>query len=113
MSKSGNKIPRNWLCYSIILNKIYCETCWLFADRLYKHFNETWINGIDDWQHASQKIYAHEISVQHVEAIKIRCIWAKNHVIDMELENQISDEAAFWRSVRKNNQNYTTLNCWK
>lgn len=99
MSKSGNKIPRSWLCYSIILNKIYCETCWLFADRFYKHYNATWIYGIDDWQHASQKICAHETSVQHIEAIKIRFIWARNQVIDRELENQISEEAAYWRSV--------------
>ena len=82
MSKSGNKIPRTWLCYSIILNKIYCETCWLFADRSYKHYNSTWVYGIDDWQHASQKIYTHDTSVQHIEAIKIRCLWAKNQVIE-------------------------------
>lgn len=99
MSKSGNKIPRSWLCYSIILNKIYCETCLLVADRFYKHYNATWIYGIDDWQHASQKICAHETSVQHIEAIKIRFIWARNQVIDRELENQISEEAAYWRSV--------------
>lgn len=99
MSKSGKKIPRNWPCYSIILNKINCETCWLFADRFYKHYNSTWIYGIVDWQHVSQKICAHETSVQQIEAIKIRCIWGKNEVIEKELENQISEEAAFWRSV--------------
>jgi len=99
MSKSGNKIPRTWLCYSIVLNNIYCETCWLFADRSYKHYNATWVYGIDDWQHASQKIYTHDTSVQHIEAIKIRCLWAKNQVIEKELENQISEEAAYWRSV--------------
>ena len=30
----GNiEIPRQWLCYSPSLNKPYCETCWLFAER--------------------------------------------------------------------------------
>jgi len=86
LSKSGNKISRNWLCYSIILNKIYCETCWLFADQFYKHYNATRIYGINDWQHASQKIDANETLVHHIEATKIRCIWAKNQVIDRELE---------------------------
>lgn len=37
-TKTGNKIPRTWLCYSVILNQAYCETCWLFSDRSYKSF---------------------------------------------------------------------------
>jgi len=45
------------------------------------------------------KIYTHDTSVQHIEAIKIRCLWAKNQVIEKELENQISKEAAYWGSV--------------
>lgn len=47
-SKSGNRIPRLWLCYSPILNNVYCETCWLFADRLYKNFKIDWIDSIDN-----------------------------------------------------------------
>lgn len=26
-TKSGLQIPRLWLCYSILLNRVYCETC--------------------------------------------------------------------------------------
>jgi len=32
-TKAGVKVPRMWLCYSLVLNKVYCESCWLFADR--------------------------------------------------------------------------------
>lgn len=98
-SKSGIKIPRLWLCYSVELNKSYCESCWLFADRNYPYFKYSWIEGINDWQHLSQKIAKHEKSIQHIEAVKLRTIWIKNQTIDVNLEKQISVEAKFWRDV--------------
>jgi len=52
-TKSGIIIPRLWLCYSVRLNKSYCETCWLFADRSYSKFKSDWIDGINDWNHLS------------------------------------------------------------
>lgn len=45
LTKIGSKIPRVWLCYSVVLEKTYCETYWLFAVM----FKTNWINGIDDW----------------------------------------------------------------
>jgi len=98
-SKSGNRIPHTWLCYSPILNYVYCESCWLFADRQYINYKSEWITGIDNWRHLSQKIFKHESSIQHIESVKIRSLWAKNRVLDRQLENQVSEEAAFWRSV--------------
>ncbi|KAL4148373.1 hypothetical protein QTP88_002634 [Uroleucon formosanum] len=98
-SKSGNRIPRTWLCYSPILNYVYCESCWLFADRQYISYKSEWITGIDNWQHLSQKIFKHESSIQHIKSVQIRSLWAKNKVLDSQLENQVSEEAAFWRSV--------------
>ncbi|KAL4141985.1 hypothetical protein QTP88_004518 [Uroleucon formosanum] len=98
-SKSGNRIPRTWLCYSPILNYVYCESCWLFADRQYINYKSEWITGIDNWQHLSQKIFKHESSIQHIKSVQIRSLWAKNKVLDSQLENQVSEEAAFWRSV--------------
>lgn len=57
--------------------------------------------GLWNWWLATylEKIYTHDTSVQHIEAIKIKYIWAKNQVIEKELENQILEEAAYWRSV--------------
>jgi len=99
-TKMGNHIPRSWLCYSIILDKAYCENCWLFSNRQSSHFTPEWIEGIDDWQHLSQKVKTHEQnSLMHLEATKTRVIWIKNGTIDKELENQISNEAKFWRNI--------------
>lgn len=98
-TKSGFKIPRTWLCYSIILDMVYCETCWLFADRLNKNYYSNWVDGVNDWQHLAQKISKHESSTQHIEAVQVRSLWNKNKIIDEQLERQISEEADFWRNV--------------
>lgn len=50
----GMKVRLNWLAYSPTLNRAYCHTCWLFADRHSAHFRSEWINGIDDWSHDSK-----------------------------------------------------------
>ncbi|KAL4153274.1 hypothetical protein QTP88_001107 [Uroleucon formosanum] len=98
-TKSGFKIPRTWLCYSIILDMVYCETCWLFADRLNKNYYSNWVDGVNNWQHLAQKISKHESSTQHIEAVQVRSLWNKNKIIDEQLERQISEEADFWRNV--------------
>lgn len=49
ISKTGSKIPRSWLCYSVIFKKAYCESCWLFANRNSSNYRSEWISGIDDW----------------------------------------------------------------
>lgn len=99
ITKSGSKIPRSWLCYSMILDKAYCESCWLFADRGNANFRCEWILGIDDWQHLSFLITRHEKSIQHIEAMKTRVIWTRNSTIDNSLEQQISKEAEYWRNI--------------
>jgi hypothetical protein len=100
-TKAGIKVPRMWLCYSLVLNKVYCESCWLFADRKNHKLKLNWINGINDWQQLTQKIIKHENCTQHVEAIQLRIIWLKNGTIDKNLEKHISEEAKFWREVLK------------
>jgi len=97
--KSGIQVPRFWLCYSVGLDSVYCETCWLFANRLYAFFNNAWINGVNDWQHLSIKIDKHEMSVQHIDACKVRVLWVNNETIDKKTERQYSEEATFWRKV--------------
>lgn len=99
--KSGLKIPRRWLCYSIVLDKAYCEICWLFANRTYGNFKSEWINGINDRQHLSQCIQRHETSIQHFDALKVHNLWVKNQTVDANLERQYSEEATKWRNVLK------------
>lgn len=38
ISKSGVKLERTWLSYSLILQKAYCEPSWLFANRASKKY---------------------------------------------------------------------------
>lgn len=96
--RSGVRIPRLWLCYSLVLDCVYCETCWLFASRLEK-FKNNWIMGINDWHHIGEKISVHEISKQHIQAVEFRNIWSQNKTIDSQLETQINKEALFWKNV--------------
>ncbi|KAL4152705.1 hypothetical protein QTP88_000538 [Uroleucon formosanum] len=99
--KSGLSVPRKWPCYSVGLDVVYCETCWLFANRGYSYFNPSWVNGVNNWHCLSAKIDLHEKSIQHIDAIKVRCIWEKNETIDKLTEQQYSNEAAYWRNVLK------------
>lgn len=43
-------------------------------------------------------MFEHESSIQHIESVKTRSLWAQNKVLDRQLENQISEKAVFWRS---------------
>lgn len=98
-TKSGLKIPRLWICYSVVLDCVYCETCWLFADRNHGHFKSNWISGICDWHHIYDKINIHEVSQQHVNATLLRSYWCKNETIDKHIEEQLQNETKFWRDV--------------
>lgn len=58
--KSGVKLERIWLSYSLILQKAYCEPCRLFINRAYKKIQNVWIDGYDDWKHIVLAIEKHE-----------------------------------------------------
>lgn len=61
------KIEREWLRYSVLLDAVYCEACWLFGDRTDKNFNDAWCNGtINDWQGLSKKIKDHAGATTHL-----------------------------------------------
>ncbi|KAL4131520.1 hypothetical protein QTP88_008815 [Uroleucon formosanum] len=99
--KSGINVPRFWLCYSVGWNVAYCETCWLFANHQYAYYQDSWVNGINDWRHLSSKIEKHESSVQHIYARKNRSNWEKNLTIDKIVEHQYTIEINYWRNVLK------------
>ena len=46
-------VPRLWLCYSMALQKPYCEVCWLFADCSSPNYenHRGWINGVSGSLH--------------------------------------------------------------
>lgn len=94
-TKSGLKIPRLWLCYSILLDRVYSETCWTSQ----KGFKNNWISGINDWHHMNNKINDHKKSQIHINASSVRFHWSQNETINKHIEEQISKEADFWRNV--------------
>ncbi|XP_025197435.1 uncharacterized protein LOC112596156 [Melanaphis sacchari] len=97
--KNGTLIPRPWLCYFVIWDMVYCETCWIFSGKNNCNLKKEWVEGINDWQHLSQKINIHESSLSHLNAIKVRTMWTKNLTINKEFETQISKEVKFWRDI--------------
>lgn len=79
-TKTGQKIDRFWLCYSPILNAVYCQPCWLFSDREQSH---AWCDGtISDWKGLSKKIKIHEESAAHFRACITYTSWEKNKTVD-------------------------------
>lgn len=76
---TSRKIRRQWLCYSQMLNAVYCDTCWLFADRNNKNYKDSWTSGkINHWQKLSQKIKKHETSEIHLQACIAHGTFTKN-----------------------------------
>lgn len=98
-NKAGVKIPRRWLCYSTILDCVYCEPCWLFADRQSPHFQSSWIDGIRAWRKLTTKIHEHEKSHIHLNACVIYEMWQNNSTIDRAAEDEILKQESYWRKV--------------
>jgi hypothetical protein len=71
VSKCGIEVKREWLCYSPKLDKVYCQPCWLFADRCSGIGSHTFISGYNDWRHLSRTVKVHQESKAHLEACKI------------------------------------------
>lgn len=97
--KSGVKIERTWLSYSLILQKAYCEPCWLFANRESKKIQNVWIEGYDDWKHIVDAIERHQISKIHLDSCLTYQQWRLHGTLDEEQESMIKKEKSFWRQV--------------
>lgn len=89
-------IDRQWLCYSTILDAVYCEPCWLFSNTKMDNWRQ---QGIRDWRGLTTKIKIHEASQSHSSSCYIYEKWKHNTVIDKDLEEKIKYEACFWTQV--------------
>ncbi|XP_025406286.1 zinc finger MYM-type protein 1-like [Sipha flava] len=107
VSKSGLKIERSWLCYSTILQKAYCRSCWLFGDRTSTGFQEIWTTGYCDWKHIVDGIKRHEQSHVHYISCLVYEKWFLNKTLNEELEQNIKKEKLFWRQVLERILNIT------
>lgn len=77
-------LKRTWLCYSLTLNKIYCQCCWLFST--HDRISSTWVTGNNDWRHLTQNIKRHDNSNDHIQCCIIFEQWRLNKTISEEME---------------------------
>lgn len=71
--KNGLQSYRDWLVYSPQNDRIYCSSCWLFANRSDKHFDPAFSepdHGFNKWRKATDKISGHEQSSIHLESLR-------------------------------------------
>lgn len=70
ISPDGSSSVREWMSYSKTKDRIFCLYCILVG----KNSNPCWvIEGFGTWNKASERILAHEISMDHFDAcIKIK-----------------------------------------
>lgn len=63
--KSAEK--RNWLSYSICMNRIYCINCMLFSKLSKESSNLAWTkNGFNTWSRGKLAIERHETTTNHI-----------------------------------------------
>nr|CAI5843870.1 unnamed protein product [Callosobruchus analis] len=98
-NQAGIKIIRLWLCYSNVLNKPYCQFCWLLADHQNKSYSSAWVNGVSVRSNFTQTILDHEKSQQHISASLSYNNWLQGNTIDTLLKSEIGSKITFWRDV--------------
>lgn len=95
-------VQRLWLCYSIVMQKPYCEVCWLFADRSSPNYgnHRGWVNGVSGSLHNMlAKIKRHETSNMHIQATAVYMRWKSGKTVDKDDEKEIRNNALFWVKV--------------
>lgn len=97
-TKTGQRYERFWLCYSPVLNGVYCEQCWLFADRQDPHYKNSWCTGkINDWQGLNRKLKDHETSQVHLNA-SFAYSTLKNK---LDVKSKLAGNVNAWRDIIK------------
>ena len=66
---NGEKVKREWLCYSPSSKKLYCFVCKRFAFHSEKIMLAS--VGYGDWKHAPRDLARHESSNKHVSYLSI------------------------------------------
>ncbi|XP_029154759.1 zinc finger MYM-type protein 1-like [Nylanderia fulva] len=99
--ENGEKVKRNWLVYSIKLNRVFCFPCKLFSRENIKIIND----GYSDWRHCSEYFNKHETSIQHIQCVKKWCELKlrldKKCTIDKVEKNLFDIEKERWRAIIK------------
>ncbi|CAH2276211.1 zinc finger MYM-type 1-like [Pelobates cultripes] len=94
---NGEKVKRDWLCYSPKTGKVFCALCKLFSKDKTTHLTST---GYSDWRHATRDLSRHENSASHGKAIEV-LIRRKTsgQRIDKDLVNQFENQKKYWHKI--------------
>lgn len=93
---NGEKVKREWLCYSPKTGKVFCAFCKLFSKEE-THLAST---GYSDWRHATRDLSRHENSASHAKAIE-NLIRRKTsgQRIDKGLVQQFESQKKYWHEI--------------
>jgi len=95
---NGEKVQRDWLCYSPSTETLFCANCKLFATTHETSLLAT--TGYNDWRHAARDVSRHENSTLHARSIEHlvqRRLTGER--IDKSLVEQYESEKNYWRQV--------------
>ena len=67
---NGEKIKRDWICYSPSTGKVFCAHCKLFNSKCGIGASALMSSGYDDWKHAARDLARHETSETHIQSIE-------------------------------------------
>lgn len=95
--KNGDKIKRNWTCFSTLTGKLYCFHC-----KIFQKSRSSFYHGYSDWKNAWNRLKDHEQSSTHMDAVlKYTLMTSKTDLIDVDLKKQIEKEKEYWRILLK------------
>lgn len=75
---------RQWLAYSLIVDRVYCWTCRLYGTPKAQN-NIFSMTGCNDWKHLSTRLKEHESSKVHLESEISRAMYVSQNRIDLSL----------------------------
>lgn len=100
--RNGEIVPRKWLVYSPVADRIFCFQCKLFNNQSGGALAST---GCSDWKHVSATLSDHEISKGHfaatVSCVELEMRLTNRCTINDYHASQIQAEKWRWREVFK------------
>lgn len=100
---NGELVGRNWLSYSIELNKLFCSICMVFSN--VKNRSTFSSEGMSDFRHSTQRVKEHESSLGHSQSVQayFRAVSSENieAKINIDLTNQRRNDIINNREIVK------------
>lgn len=100
---NGELVNRNWLTYSVELNKLFCSICMVFSN--VKHRQTFSSDGMSDFRHSTQRVKEHEVSLGHSQSVQayFRAVSSQNIEvkINVDLTNQRKNDILNNREIIK------------